>query len=218
MTDACTAIGGVPGPLSLWLVDLTVEPDRRLVVRLSDTERDRAARFLRSVPRQRYLAAHCALRQLVEQHCHVPAATQRYHRTHAGQWHCDGLSGWHLSLSYAGDVGLIGLGQHGAIGIDLETDRPIGNVAGLVRSYCSRPERIAFARLQRADRNAAFLRAWTRKEACAKALGRGLSIPLAELDCGIDGAHRALAYRDQRIDVGSFRPAAGLVAAWAQLR
>ncbi|MBB5729691.1 4'-phosphopantetheinyl transferase family protein [Sphingomonas prati] len=204
--------------MAIWLVDLTVEPEQRLVDRLSDVEQDRAARFLRSVPRRRYLAAHCALRQLVERHCHVPAAAQRYHRTDAGQWHCDGLSGWHLSLSYAGDVGLVGLGQHGAIGIDLETDRPIVNAAGLVRSYCSRAERLAFALLPRADRNAGFLRAWTRKEACAKALGRGLSIPLAELDCGIDGAHRTLCYSDRRIDVGSFRPAAGLVAAWAQLR
>jgi 4'-phosphopantetheinyl transferase len=64
------------------------------------------------------------------------------------------------------------------VGVDVERLRPVPSAAAIVSRFFSDRERSAFLRIAPEDRAAAFLRAWTRKEACVKARGADLSLGL----------------------------------------
>ena len=61
------------------------------------------------------------------------------------------------------------------LGVDLERVRPIGEAQRIVESYFSPGEQAEFAAIGEEDKELAFLRGWTRKEAILKGLGIGLA-------------------------------------------
>jgi 4'-phosphopantetheinyl transferase len=71
------------------------------------------------------------------------------------------------------------------VGIDLEAARPITGLASLARRTFSPRETSALLALPPAQRDAAFLRCWTRKEAFLKLVGFGLSVPLDAFDVSL---------------------------------
>jgi 4'-phosphopantetheinyl transferase len=64
------------------------------------------------------------------------------------------------------------------LGVDVEAVRPVNDAEGIVRRFFSPAECAEWRALARAERDAAFFRCWTRKEAYIKALGDGLMLPL----------------------------------------
>lgn len=208
----------ITAPIALWLVDLSGPCDPHSATGLSRTEQNRADRFLHDVDRNRYLSAHAALRAIVERHWHVPPSAQDYRQAACGGWSLADRPFHSLSLSYARDHALIGLARAHAIGVDLEVSAAVQDVDGLALSYLSATELAAYRRLDPVLRNTAFLQAWTRKEACTKALGLGLHAPLQALDVGIDDARRTILSGGHQIELDSFPAAPGFVAAWARIR
>lgn len=93
-------------------------------------------------------------------------------------------SGWSVSLSVRGRFGIIAMGpaSEGDVGIDIERVDPAFNLAGLGTPAATAAERTQLGALPAAEQRGAFFRLWTRKEAVAKALGRGA----AEFDDGLD--------------------------------
>ncbi len=68
-------------------------------------------------------------------------------------------------------------------GVDIELrDRRLPDTRALARSVLSPAELDALDRSPRGERDALFLRAWTRKEAVLKAMGVGLSMPTTGFD------------------------------------
>ena len=64
------------------------------------------------------------------------------------------------------------------IGIDLEQIRPLHDMDHIAERFFCREEAAELMSLAQPERERAFYRCWTRKEAYIKALGGGLSIPL----------------------------------------
>jgi 4'-phosphopantetheinyl transferase len=81
---------------------------------------------------------------------------------------------------------VIALTRIGAIGIDIELKSRIFNYEKLKQLILSDSEHITFNKLDEEDKQSAFLRCWTRKEAFFKAVGSGLSSPLKELEVTFD--------------------------------
>jgi 4'-phosphopantetheinyl transferase len=74
------------------------------------------------------------------------------------------------------------------VGVDVE-DRARRNLSPqLVSRFCSPEEQVAVAALDPDDRQDLFLKFWTLKEAYLKALGLGISVPLADLSFRLDGS------------------------------
>ena len=78
------------------------------------------------------------------------------------------------------------------MGIDLESSarlkRDGDGLAGLAARVLSARELPVWQALPKTAREAAFLRAWTRKEAYAKATGHGLLEELLRIDVALDAA------------------------------
>lgn len=204
-----------PNRLGLWLVDLAETPDRVALAALTDREWARAGRFRHAVDRQRYVAAHAAVRGLIAAQCGVPVARQRFDWTAFGRWRLSGAAGWDFNLSYAGDTALVGIAAGCAVGVDIERRRPMPDACALARLHFTRAEGAALAGLHGGALDAAFLQGWTRKEACVKALGIGLAAPLTELETGVDDGGCTARYRDRSISIGSAAVTGPLIGAWA---
>ena len=83
-----------------------------------------------------------------------------------------------VSITWAGRWGIVALAE-GRVGIDAELLRASPRP---VTSALSAAETTALASLPERSRGEMFVRLWSAKEAVAKADGRGLSLPLAQLD------------------------------------
>lgn len=81
-----------------------------------------------------------------------------------------------FSISSSGDEALVAISNKRPIGVDIEHIGPCFDYRALLSEHFTESE----APLIRDA--TAFFKAWTRKEACAKAIGLGLSIPLASYE------------------------------------
>jgi 4'-phosphopantetheinyl transferase len=106
--------------------------------------------------------------------------------------------------------------------VDVERIKPINNLEDLAHQFCSAPEAKELLSLPEAPRMAAFYHLWTRKEACVKATGDGLSSRLKEIKITFlpDEPARLLEfnaseYPSASCDLMNLQPAAGYAAALA---
>ncbi|MGE0158269.1 MAG: 4'-phosphopantetheinyl transferase superfamily protein [Gemmatimonadales bacterium] len=83
--------------------------------------------------------------------------------------------GTQFNVSHSGDWALIGLARRRRIGVDLETIRAIPELLSIAEGNFTEPERRALAAVEGEARARFFHWLWTRKEACLKAEGSGLS-------------------------------------------
>lgn len=210
----------IDAPFELWSVDLSHPPSRDDIALVSAAEWSRARRFRFQRDRRRYLVAHAALRRLLTDDAGVPAPARPYVANAFGKPQLRGGGGRQFNLSYGGDLALLGLSDGGAIGVDIEALRPM-NDDDVTDHVFDSAESAAIAREPAGPRrDRAFLRAWTRKEACVKAVGTGLAIPPASVSVGIGDDVRRLGITNGDacvpVEVGSFQ-IGDHIAAWARL-
>lgn len=211
----------VRSPFQLWLLPLTVSMTDADLALLDDREHARAARFAFERDRVRYVCAHAALRRLLADRTGVPAAALRFELGEFGKPQLRDVPGCTFSLSHSGDRALVAFADRDQIGVDLEAVHTLRDVDALA-AQCLRPqERFHFEATPKSERDLAFLRAWTRKEACLKALGTGLQIAPIAVEAGLEVAERrvpvALPHEVCEVVVTSFLPAPGWVAAVAHV-
>ncbi|MDH5539182.1 MAG: 4'-phosphopantetheinyl transferase superfamily protein [Rhizobacter sp.] len=166
----------VPAPFEVWLAELHTEPAATLQAALSDGERLRAARFVFERDRRRYLAAHCALRHLLAVRTGAPADGLHFLEGPHGKPALQGAQRCAFNLSHSEDIALVALADEGDIGVDVEMLRPMPDATALAERNFSASECAELAATRADQRDLAFLLGWTRKEACLKAVGSGLSI------------------------------------------
>jgi 4'-phosphopantetheinyl transferase len=82
-----------------------------------------------------------------------------------------------VSLSHSADVVVCGVARAGLLGVDVERIRPRKQWEGLAEFALHPSELRRLEELPEAARWRGFYRAWTLKEALAKALGVGLALP-----------------------------------------
>ena len=87
-----------------------------------------------------------------------------------------------FNLSHSGDWMLLALSQGIALGVDIERVRPLEGQGWALAQLFSAEERELLAALPAAQRDAAFITAWTLKEAVGKADGRGIRAQVDSAD------------------------------------
>jgi 4'-phosphopantetheinyl transferase len=214
---AIQQLDGAPLPFPMWLVDASCPPAAGAEALLSSAERMRAERFHDQWLRDRYTAAHCALR-LVLEHCFgIPASSQRFGSGAFGKPYLEGVPQAQFSLSYSEQLILIGAADSIPIGVDIERLRPIEGAVDLACTFGTRSEQ---ALLERCDPGSAFdrmfLEIWTRKEACVKAIGLGIAeMTLSEMESGAGGGLKTVRAGIRQLRTDTTLIDHDYIAAWA---
>ena len=214
-----------------WIVDLdadgdqeTTEPGRELQI-LSVDEQARAARFIRTRERRRFVRCRAALRQILGRLLDEPAGSLRFRTAAVGKPELDRASNEYLpelrfNVSHSAELGLIAVCRGREVGVDLERIRPISEAGRIVASFFSESELAEFNAILEADRALAFHRGWTRKEAVLKGFGMGLAGLAARHETGFGTSgltsHFTPATPSSRIDrwiLWEAAPRPGFVAA-----
>lgn len=213
-------------PFDIWVINLPVSLPAAAWSLLSEAEQARAMRFHTDRLRRRYTAAHTALRVVCERQFGIPAAEQRFEIGDHGKPTLSGVTGAQCNISYSGDRAIVAAAWGRPIGVDIEQLRAIDDADDLMVDLYTAREIEAVRRAGRwgADRDTAFLRVWVRKEACVKALGEGLSIPLKTVACGVTDRTTTVRFQNFLIRTGvaqysdhDVSSADNFLLAWAQL-
>ena len=165
-----------PEPFDLWSIDLLEWPSAEQRRWLSTPELERAARFVFEGDQRRYLAAHCGLRRALSNRTGLAPASLQFQEGVYGKPSLIHAGSCAFNMSHSQDVALIVMASSGEIGVDIEVLRPMPDALALARQNFNDSECDELLASPPPDQSLAFLRGWTRKEACLKAIGSGLSI------------------------------------------
>ena len=121
--------------------------------------------------------------------------------------HCDEIAAYTFALDRE-------------IGVDVETVRAMPDADEIAARFFARGENEAYLGLDPRDRPLGFFNCWTRKEAFIKALGDGLSYPLARFEVSLVPGEPARIVRVEATSgdycgwtLHGFAPAPGMVGA-----
>lgn len=150
---------------------------------LSAGELAAAARFHFERDRTRYISSHVKLRQILSGYLEMPPEKLRFDIGAKGKPFIEGLARpLPFNLSHSGDLALVAVSNGAEVGVDIEKIRPGPEFPALARQFFSVGEIQWISSLAPEDRSPAFFRLWVLKEACIKAAGGGLSIPLDQFE------------------------------------
>jgi 4'-phosphopantetheinyl transferase len=172
----------VPPPRTVWcwrirVGDIPAEREGALRAVLSAREQVRADRLWRVADRRNFIAAHAGLLLLLAAVLGHRTEDVQLTQNDTGKPMLVGRA-LEFNLSHSGEIVLIALASGVSIGVDVEQPRAMPDRAAIARRFLHPGEVADLAMLTGRAAELAFFRCWTRKEAVAKALGLGLSLPL----------------------------------------
>jgi len=183
---------------------------------LSAEEIARAQRFRFDRDRNRYIAARAILRQILSRYLDSEPAQIEFAYSAAGKpCIANNSAAIEFNVSHSDRIAVYAVALNRTVGIDVE--RVIEGIAEeKVAEQNFAPADVAALRaLPREARAEAFFATWVGKEAYLKAVGRGLSVPLSQVQVpALTGRPAAAFAQDgQNWTVRRFTPAAGFAAA-----
>ncbi len=177
-------------PVRVWKLDLDAPwaADEAVTALLSASERARASRFHHESGRDHYIAARGALRQILAGVVGADPAQLRLGATDTGRPFLlsPEHSGIDFNVSHSGSAALIAVARDRRVGIDIERMRVLREATSLIRRFFAPEECDEFLALPDHARTRGFFAAWTRKEAFAKATGRGIADTLQRFAVTVD--------------------------------
>jgi 4'-phosphopantetheinyl transferase len=129
-----------------------------------------------------------------------------------------------FNLSHSGDLAMIVVALEADVGVDVEQVRAVSHLEQIAKRYFHPEEVEEVMAATAVDRDLAFLRCWTAKEAVLKAIGKGISgrldrfrVPTSEHEPGWIDMHRVQASDAARCWLQQLKPCAEYIAAMAGL-
>ena len=184
------------GGLHLWRIDLAVEGSRRLIGEverlLNSEERARAAQIRVLAAREEFIVGRGLLRRLIGHATSTDPGSLVFEPGPNGKPQLQGLAGIDFNVSHSRGLVLIAISRAGAVGVDVEfIDSGFaasGELLEMARdSFYSEEFRKIECMATDRERLLQFYRAWTRKEAVAKADGRGLALAVDYISFPAEG-------------------------------
>ncbi len=170
--------------IDVWCfrTDLPVAASEGLRALLSEAEATRAARFRFERHRVRWTAARAGLRVLLARYVGNSPQELVFKVGPHGKPFLRGRSIPYFNLSHSGDLALLAVTGHAAVGVDVERLNPRASCDLLARRFFSEREKEWLRGLEDRERLTGFFRIWVVKEAVLKASGVGLSVPLRSVE------------------------------------
>jgi 4'-phosphopantetheinyl transferase len=159
-----------------------------LTLLLSEDERARAARLRFDKDRRRFIASRGRLRELLGQLLRVEANLLAFGYTPRGKpvlaAPASGHS-LHFNLAHAESLAVYAVAWDHEVGIDIERVRPIMGAEAIAGRFFSEREFAQWRSVASGQQMEAFFNCWTRKEACLKATGDGISESLDQVEVSL---------------------------------
>jgi 4'-phosphopantetheinyl transferase len=178
-----------PSQVHLWCCRVDLHPmeaaERRGI--LSDEERARADRFHDTKARIAFVVARNWLRRVLALYVPIPPPRLRFGETAFGKpFIMNEYSGRPIAfnLSHSGELAIVAVADDMQVGVDIERIRPVS--ADLLAGCLAPREFAMLAALTPELREESFIRCWTRKEACLKAIGVGLNGSPSSFEVSLD--------------------------------
>ncbi len=174
----------------VWRATLDQTPSQIQSFRhnLAADEQARAERFHFERDREHFVVARGVIRAILGRYLkQAPECLSFCYSSH-GKPALAGDSGGdaiHFNVSHSHGIALYAVTRGREVGIDLERIRSNLAVAEIAERFFSRREVAMLRTLPTEEQREAFFRFWTRKEACLKARGEGLSLPLDQIDVSL---------------------------------
>jgi 4'-phosphopantetheinyl transferase len=185
-------------PITLIHTDTHIAgiPEAELLATLTDEEKERADRFRFDNDRQNFVLRRGLLRQLLGKSFGIDAALIRFSTTEVGKPFVafPENTGIYFNLAHSGRQIVYAFSKYPDTGIDIERIRTVDDIDILARKYFSAEEYAIVINLPSWEKNKAFIRIWSIKEALIKASGCPLEHGLAAFDV-------ATQYRMNRFEV-----------------
>ena len=162
-------------------VDLTPDPDREAeaVSLLDRAETERLRGFLSQRARREFALCRAALRVSLSERLGCADRDLSFDRLEHGK-PVARVAGQPVdagfNVSHSGRHGLIAIGGHGCLGVDVEERVPRRDLAGIGSLVYGPAERRLLGNAAGRERVHLFYRLWSMKEALIKALGTGFSL------------------------------------------
>lgn len=192
--------------VDVWRGRLDIEPSELngAWALLSADERQRAHAYRSEELQRRFVARRGLLRQLLSDRLELPPHCIDIRLNKGDKPYIEGEP-IQFSLSHSFDSVLFAFSREYRVGVDLERVREGYPAPVLVSDHFTALERASLDHAAPLDRSDLFFRLWTRKEACAKALGTGIATSLSRFqvlnpaglhplkihDLELDADHRA---------------------------
>jgi 4'-phosphopantetheinyl transferase len=161
---------------------------------LAEAEINRANRFRFHKDRERFVAGRGLLRVILSPYLGLPANEIIFtYGSHGkpGIRRQEGRPAIQFNLAHSAGTAIYAITRDRPVGIDIELVNHEFPIESVAERFFSKVEVAAFRSLPRDMQRIAFFKCWTRKEAFIKALGDGLSCPLADFDVSLTPGERA---------------------------
>ena len=157
-------------------IDNNAIDDSALVNYLAARERDKARLITDSVEKRHFILRRCFQRIFVKTMLNWQHELSELSIEHQldTQPRCLDAPDLRLSFSSSGFTAVACASSQFTVGVDIEKQRTIVNLAALTERFFSLFEAQSIAALPVCDQNVAFLKHWTAKEAGLKAIGKGI--------------------------------------------
>ena len=177
---AAAAVASRPATIEVLRFALDVPAERLAELRalLSADERQRAARLRFARDADRFVAGRGLLRTALAERVAQRPQDLRFAYGPAGKPSLADHPGVRFNAAGAAGAALVAIAEDLEVGIDLEHVEPEADDLAVARQFFTAGEVAELEGLDPGERQGAFLRAWTRKEAYVKALGAGLQVDL----------------------------------------
>lgn len=171
----------------VWRISLSPPQDRinLFFESLSPEEKQRSTRFHLDRDRRRFTVARGSLRSILSEYLNKSPAELQFASGPYGKpfiVHTSSIHEIQFNLSHCEDLVLIAVTDRRLVGIDVERVQKLRNLHLMLDRFFTGQEREFVDSAPRGQKFAAFLTLWSRREACAKALGLGLAAALSALD------------------------------------
>lgn len=179
--------------IHFWAVRLCAANDQLGYFRslLSSDEADRARRFLLDRHSRRFSLARGVLRILLSRYVSTAPGNIRFAYGVRGKPRmADDTLDLRFNCSHSYDIAVYSIAVGCELGVDIEKVRPLPTVREIAQRYFCPEEVFDIASVPVAEREAAFFRCWTRKEAFMKAVGDGFRIPLNSFRVSVKAGNR----------------------------
>lgn len=140
---------------------------------LSADEHMRSTQFVAPLERQRFVMSRIVLRDILARYYGAGAGEIPIGREPGGRPFIEGTERLYFSLSHSGATALIAVADM-TIGVDVERIRRIARAPAVARRVLHADTVAALESLSVSEREAAFVDAWTQREAHVKAVGGGM--------------------------------------------